>query len=412
MNYLTEIKEGLAIAWDAIRANKMRSVLTTLGIIIGIVTVTSMATAIDALNTAFHDSISIMGADVLFVSQHNWENHSEEDWIMDNKRPIITREQARQITRQMTSAEAVAPVVGTMQAVWYKDHRANRVQIIGTTDQFLSTSGFNIGEGRFLSPAEDEGGRPVCVIGNDVATNLFRQESPIGKKIVIGERRLEVIGVLEKRGSFLGLDSFDNEVIIPIQQFQVGYMRRPNFEIQVKARDVKYLDDTKEEVRGLMRKIRHVDPKDPDNFAINQQEQINKTLDKITATLATVGGLITSMSLFVGGIGIMNIMFVSVAERTREIGVRKAIGAKRRTILLQFLIEAAAICLIGGLVGLSITYLLTLSIKGVFPYFPVTMSVPVMVLAVVTSILTGVASGFAPAWRAARMNPVDALRSE
>jgi putative ABC transport system permease protein len=412
MNYLIEIKEGVAIAWDAIRANKLRSVLTTLGIIIGIVTVTSMATAIDALNRAFHDSISIMGSDVLFVSQHNWVNNTEEEWIRDNKRPVITREQARQVERQMTGAEAVAPVVGTMQAVWYKDHRANRVQIIGTTDQFLTTSGFSIGEGRFISTAEDEGGRPVCVIGNDVATNLFSRDSPIGKKIIVGARRLEVVGVLEKRGSFLGMDSFDNEVIIPIQQLLVGYMRLPNFEVQVKARGADHLEDTKEELRGLMRKIRHLAPEDPDDFSINQQEQIRKVLDRVTGTLATVGLLITSMSLFVGGIGIMNIMFVSVAERTREIGVRKAIGAKRRTILTQFLIEAASICMIGGLVGLSITYLLTLSIKGFFPYFPITMSVPIMALAIVTSVVTGLASGFAPAWRAARMNPVDALRSE
>ncbi len=306
----------------------------------------------------------------------------------------------------------MAPVVGTMQAVWYKNRRASRVEIIGTTDQFLTTSGFNIGLGRFITTAEDEGGRPVCVIGNDVSTNLFSQDSPIGKKILIGARRLEVVGVLEKRGSFLGLDSFDNEVIIPIQQLLIGYMRNPNFEVQVKVRDATHLEDAKEELRGVMRKIRHVAPGDPDNFSINQQEQILKTFNRVTGTLATVGLLVTSMSLFVGGIGIMNIMFVSVAERTREIGVRKAIGAKRRTILLQFLIEAASICLIGGLVGLSITYLLTLSIKGAFPYFPVTVSVPVMALAIVTSIVTGVASGFAPAWRAARMNPVDALRCE
>ncbi|HUD47072.1 MAG TPA: ABC transporter permease [Candidatus Baltobacteraceae bacterium] len=412
MNYLIEIKEGLAIAWDAILANKLRSVLTTLGIIIGIVTVTSMATAIDALNRAFHDSLSILGADVLFVSQHNWVNNTIEEWISDNKRPYITREQARQVERQMIEATAVAPAVSTTQAVWYQNHRASSVEIIGSTDQFLTTSGFNIALGRFLSSAEDEGGRPVCVIGNDVATNLFPKESPIGKKIIIGARRLEVIGVLEKRGSFLGLNSFDNEVIIPIQQLLIGYMRNPNFEVQVKVRNVKHLDDAKEELRGLMRKIRHVAPGDPDNFSINQQEQILKTLDRVTGTLATVGLLVTSMSLFVGGIGIMNIMFVSVAERTREIGVRKAIGAKRRTILLQFLIEAASICLIGGLAGLCITYLLTLSIKGAFPYFPVTMSMPVMALAIVTSIVTGVVSGFAPAWRAARMNPVDALRSE
>ncbi|HEX4121163.1 MAG TPA: ABC transporter permease [Verrucomicrobiae bacterium] len=412
MNYLTEIKEGLAIAWDAIRANKMRSILTTLGIIIGIVTVTSMATAIDALNRAFHDSISVLGADVLFVSQHNWVNRTFEEWIKDNKRAVITHQEAEAVEREMTEAQAVAPVVTTFQAVWYKDHRASRVQIIGATDQFLITSGFNIAQGRYLTSAEAEGGRPICVIGNDVATNLFHMDTPIGKRIKIGARRLEVIGVLEKRGSFLGTDSFDNEVIIPIQQFLVGYMRRPSFDIQVKVRDITHLDDAKEELRGLMRKIRHDKPGDPDDFSINQQEQFIETFNKVTGTIAMVGLLVTGMSLFVGGIGIMNIMFVSVAERTREIGVRKAIGAKRRTILLQFLIEAATICLLGGLAGLCITYLLTLIASTVFPYFPITMSVPVMILAILTSVVTGVSSGFAPAWRAARMNPVDALRSE
>ena len=162
----------------------------------------------------------------------------------------------------------------------------------------------------------------------------------------------------------------------------------------------------------MLRKIRHVKPADPDNFSINQQEQFVKTFDAVTGTIAAVGLLITGMSLFVGGIGIMNIMFVSVAERTREIGVRKAIGARRRTILLQFLIEAASICLLGGLAGLGITYALTLLVAGAFPYFPVTMSLPVMGLAILTSVLTGVVSGFLPAWRAARMNPVDALRNE
>ncbi|MGA2177597.1 MAG: ABC transporter permease [Verrucomicrobiota bacterium] len=412
MNFFIELKEGLSIAWDAIRANKLRSILTTLGIIIGIVTVTSMATAIDALNRAFHDSISILGADVLFVSRQSWVNHSFEDWLKERKRRPITREQVRQVEKQMLLAKAVAPAVGIGQAVWYKNRRSSQVQIIGTTEQFPITSGFDVAQGRFMTAAEAEGGRPVCIIGNDVATNLFLRESPLGKKIKIGARRLEVIGVLEKRGSFLGMESFDNEVIIPIQQLLIGYWRRPDFEIQVKVNQLDHLEDAKEELRGVMRKIRHVAPSDPDDFAINQQEQFIKTFDRVTGTIATVGLLITGMSLFVGGIGIMNIMFVSVAERTREIGVRKAIGAKRRTILLQFLIEAAAICLIGGLAGLSITYLLTLLVGRVFPYFPVTMSLPVMCLAIVTSVMTGVTSGFLPAWRAARMNPVDALRNE
>ncbi len=412
MNFLLELKEGLLIAWDAIRANKMRSVLTTLGIIIGIVTVTSMATAIDALNRAFHDSISILGADVLFVSRIDWQTHTEAEWIAEIHRPEITLEQVRRLERQLPEASAIAPTVDSQRSVWYKNRRANQVHIVGTTDQFLTTSGFNVALGRFLSENEVQGGRPVCVIGNNVATNLFPLESPLGKKIKIGEHQLEVVGVLEKRGSFLGMESFDNQVIIPVPQFVFSYWRRPSFDIQVKVRHLDQLEDAKEELRGMMRKIRHVKPMDPDNFAINQQEQFVKTFDAVTGTIAAVGLLITGMSLFVGGIGIMNIMFVSVAERTREIGVRKAIGARRRTILLQFLIEAAAICLIGGLAGLAITYGLTLLVAGAFPYFPITMSLPVMGLAILTSILTGVVSGFLPAWRAARMNPVDALRNE
>ena len=412
MKLLAELREGLGISWDAVRANKMRSTLATLGIVIGIVTVTSMATAIDAVNRAFRDSISILGADVLYVSRINWQDHTYQEWLHDFRRPDITREQARKVERQMILARAVAPTVDTVRSVRYKNRRAGRVSIVGTTDQFLTTSSFNIGLGRFMTASEVEGGRPVCVIGNDVATNLFVHESPLGRKIKIGEHQLQVIGVLEKRGSFLGMDSFDNEVIMPIGQFVFSYWRHPSFDIQVKVKSVDQLDDATEELRGLMRRIRHVAPAAADDFAINQQEQFVQMFNRLTGTIAAVGLVITGMSLFVGGIGIMNIMFVSVAERTREIGVRKAIGAKGRTILLQFLIEAASICMLGGLVGLGITYSLTLLVARGFPYFPVAMSVPVMGLAMLTSVLTGVTSGFLPAWRAARMNPVDALRNE
>src|SRR5882724_11329874 len=167
--------------------------------------------------------------------------------------------------------------------------------------------------------------------------------------------------------------------------------------------------DAKEELRGLMRKARHLAPGDPDDFAINQQEQIVKVFNSVAGTIATVGLMITGLSLFVGGIGIMNIMFVSVAERTREIGVRKAIGAKRRTILLQFLIEAASICLLGGCVALSIAWPLTLVMQR---FMPATMSPVIVGIALLVSLVTGVLSGIFPAWRAARMNPVDALRNE
>jgi putative ABC transport system permease protein len=299
------------------------------------------------------------------------------------------------------------------QMVWYKNRSSSTVRIIGSTDQYLATRGLAIDQGRFLTADEAEHGRPVCVIGCAVAANLFQRESPLGKRIKVGARRLEVIGVLEKHGAIMGTSySWDNRVIIPIQQFLIGYWRNPDFEVEVKVRDLAHLEDAKEELRGLMRKIRRVAPGDPDDFAINQQDQIIKAMTNGSGTIAAVGLLITSLSLFVGGIGIMNIMFVSVAERTREIGVRKAIGARRRSILLQFLIEAALICLLGGLAGLGITYSLTLLASHFFPGFPVKMSPLIMGLAILVSVLTGLVSGFLPAWRAARMNPVDALRNE
>ena len=411
MNFFTELKEGLAIAWDAICANKMRSVLTTLGIVIGIVTVTLMGTALDAMNRAFHSSISIMGADTLFVQRFSWMARSEAEWQKFQKRREITWQQAKAIEKQMTLSRGVAPVVGMNQTVRFKNRSASRVQIIGSTDQFLITSGFSLDLGRFISAMEAEAGRPVCVIGTDVSTNLFANESPLGQRIKVGSRSLEVVGVLTKQGKFMGIESLDNQVIIPIQQLLMGYWRNPDFQIQVKAGDINRLEEAKGELQGLMRKIRRLEPGDPDDFAINQQEHLVEMFNRVAKIIATVGLLVTGLSLFVGGIGIMNIMFVSVAERTREIGVRKAIGAKRRTIMIQFLIEAASICLIGGLVGLAITAVLTL-ILGKFMPIPVTLSFPVMGLAILVSLLTGVASGFFPAWRAARMDPVEALRNE
>jgi putative ABC transport system permease protein len=309
----------------------------------------------------------------------------------------------------MTQARAIAPFVDGRRPVKYRNRSANGVIIIGTSDQFQFTSSLVVAQGRFLSAEEVDGGRPVCVIGSEVATNLFQNEPALGNRIKIGQHAFEVIGVLEKRGSFLGQFSLDNQAFIPVQQFLTAFWHDPDFEIQVKVADLKQLEEAKEELRGIMRKIRHVEPGKEDDFAINQQENFIKTFHRVAGMIATGGLFITGLSLFVGGIGIMNIMFVSVAERTREIGVRKAIGAKRRTILIQFLIEAASICLMGGLLALAIAWPVTL---GISKFLPATMSPTVAGIALLVSILTGVVSGFLPAWRAARMNPVDALRNE
>jgi putative ABC transport system permease protein len=249
----------------------------------------------------------------------------------------------------------------------------------------------------------------VCVIGSDLATNLFLGESPVGAIISANRHDFRVIGVLAKQGGFAESGGADNEIIMPITQFTRSIWSRPDYEIQVKARSVAELDDAQAELRTVLRRHRHIAPADDDNFSINRQDQFLELFHKVAGTIEAVGLFITGLSLFVGGIGIMNIMFVSVAERTREIGVRKAIGAKNRTILLQFLIEAACICLIGGLIALMIAWPTTLLLKKAMP---AEMSFSIMVMALLVSAVTGILSGFFPAWRAARMNPVDALRNE
>jgi len=409
MNFLTELREGLSISWSAIRANKLRSVLTTLGIIIGIVTVTLMGTAIEGLHQSFLKTISFIGADVLYVQIEDWGPHSRLEWVNMQKRRAITVEQAATLASELTAARAVAPVMTSRERIRFRKRSASNVQIVGSTEDFFLTGGVSVAAGRFFSASEAAGGRPVCVIGSLVATNLFPNESPLGERIKIDQQPFEVVGVLEKLGTFLDT-SIDNQAIIPLPQLIAGFENTHNLDqIQVKVKAGADLDDARDELHSVMRKIRHLAPADADDFAINQQDQILEMVHKVTGTIATIGLFITGLSLCVGGIGIMNIMFVSVAERTREIGVRKAIGAKRRTILLQFLIEAATICLIGGLVGLGIAWPVTLLMQR---FLPAALSLSTIGVALLVSLVTGVLSGIFPAWRAARMNPVDALRNE
>jgi putative ABC transport system permease protein len=409
MNLPSEFREAFSIAADALRANKMRSALTTLGIVIGIVTVTLMATAIDGLNRAFSRSISMIGTDVLYVERFSWMHMSHADWMSQRNRRPISLTQVKALERQLVQARALAPVAMTRDSVSHLNRSSSSVTVIGTSDKLQFTSGATVVEGRFFSGAESDGARPVCVLGFQVATNLFHNDTALGKRIKIGRQPFEVVGILEKQGNFLGAFSLDNQAIIPVGQFTAHFWTFPDFSIQVKALGLESLEETKEELRGLMRKIRRVPPGETDDFALNQQEALMTAFRRVSNIIATVGLFITGLSLFVGGIGIMNIMFVSVAERTREIGIRKAVGAKRRAILIQFLTESAAICLFSGLLGVVLAFPLTFLLKQ---FLPAHMSLLVVAAALLVSILTGVVSGFFPAWRAAKMNPVDALRSE
>jgi putative ABC transport system permease protein len=409
MKLSDEIRESALIAWAALRANKLRSTLTTLGVVIGIVTVTLMGTAINGINTAFRQSISTMGADVLFIGRFPWM--SFEDWRAYRNRPEITLAQARELERSLTSAVAVAPQADGNGTVLYNRRRASGVWINGNTEQSLSIRGLSIATGRWFTTSDIASARPVCVLGSYLAEGFFPHESPLGKRIRVNDSNYEVIGVIEPLGSFLGGWNQDNQVVIPITRFQSDLQRHPDYTISVKARSASDLPEVSEEVRAIMRRIRKVPPGAPDNFAINQQDVFIQFFLAFGGTIGLVGLFITGLSLLVGGIGIMNIMFVSVTERTKEIGIRKALGAKKRTILIQFLIEAASLTLGAGLLAISITWPATLAIDH-YTRFAARMSWWIVAIALLVSILTGIVAGFIPALRAARMNPVDALRAD
>jgi putative ABC transport system permease protein len=408
MTFFAEIREGLKISWAAIKANQMRSVLTMLGVVIGIVTVTMMATAINGLNAAFMRSVSLLGTDVVYIERFGWFM-DEQEWRQSRNRREITLAQARSLERQATLVKAVSPTSITRRDIVFDRRSGGSVTTIGTTDQQIITSGMDMAQGRFLSPADVDGARPVCVIGDDVSTRMFPHESPLGKRLRVGDINFEVVGVVEKRGRFLGLFSLDEVVFVPITVFVGQMVSQPDIRIDVKVMGLDQLDDAKEELAGIMRKIRRIPPGGKDDFAINQQDAFIRTFNRVGGTIAAVGLFVTGLSLFVGGIGIMNIMFVSVTERTREIGIRRAIGAKRRTILLQFLIEAVLLCLMGGVIALVICAPMTLLVAMALP---AALSPSIILLALGVAIVTGVASGFMPAYRASRMSPVDALRAE
>jgi putative ABC transport system permease protein len=390
-------------------------VLTALGVIIGIVAVTLMGTAIRGIDTGFTKSLAMLGDDVLYVQKWPWGG--VEDWWNYANRPPIRPEDADKINRIIEQTpnsllEVAVPVSARGNSVKAGENKVSGVFTIGTTADYGRLISADFSEGRLFNDTEAAGGRPVCVLGFDVAEALFQNRSSIDQTVMIGGHPFTVIGVVAKQGSFLGLFSFDNQAILPLEAFRKYFSVRRGAEIRVKITDKTRVADAREELTGAMRRVRAQLPGERDNFNINEQGAFKALLDPIKQGIALAGLFITGLSLFVGAIGIMNITFVSVKERTKEIGTRKALGARRRTILLQFLIEAVSICLIGGFVGLGLTYGLVLAVGAAFPAIPVEFSVSLVFISMAVSIFTGIISGFAPAWGASRLDPVVALRYE
>ncbi len=411
MKFLSGVYESLRIAVDALRANKIRGTLTTLGIIIGIVAVSLMMTAANGLENDFKESISAIGTNVLYVSRTPWIVHG--NWFEFRNRRNLQLKEAEKLEARLDDALAVNPTTGTRKNIKFRSTVMEDVRIIGTTDKYIQVSSGVPEFGRFIMASEVQYKKRVCVIGPEIRERLFKDVDPINKKMKIGRFHYRVVGIMEKQGGagFFGGPNFDNQIYVPITAFMANFGgTNRNFDIAVKARDNVDLSDLEYAIIGEMRKIRKLKPVEKDDFSINQMDTILDAYNNVMGVIVMIGLVITGVSLFVGGIGVMNIMFVSVTERTREIGIRKAIGARRRTILIQFLFEAALICLLGGAIGLLFAYGLTEVINRFV--LPASISIPIIFLALVVSAAVGMIAGIIPAFRASRLNPIEALRYE
>ena len=413
--FFHEFAESIRIAAAQIRANKMRSMLTALGVIIGIVSVTLMGTAINGIDKGVEDSLSGFGDDILYITKWPWRDVN--DWWSYRNRPRLRTADAQSINDWITNNPncplklAVPAAVNQSATVMRGDYRLTGVYTIGTTANYASIVRTDMKDGRFFNEIESRGGRNVLVIGFDIADALFPGANPVGQTLRIRDQQYTIIGVAARQGSFLGIFSFDTMVIMPLNAFRRNFWVGDNVELRVQV-DKTRMDEAREELRGLMRLIRQVPPGAKDNFEINEQKVIREQLEPMQRYIALAGFAITGLALFVGAIGIMNITYVSVKERTKEIGTRKALGARRATILLQFLIEAVSISMTGGIIGLALAWGLSKAVAALVPAFPLVFSMLLLFIGFALSLLVGVLSGFLPALSASKLDPVEALRYE
>ena len=412
MKLSLEVSESFKIALFALTANKARGMLTALGIIIGIVAVIVTMTAANGLQISFRESFASVGSDVIYVSQRPWVQNGP--WFRFRNRPPITLDASDKLAERLRGKGIVNPSMGQNQSVRFQSKVLDNARVIGTTDKQTLVSNMVPSSGRFLMPFDVAYKKQVVIIGSEIASSLFDGIDPIGRDIKIGRFKFNVIGVMEEQGgSIFGGPNFDRQVFVPITTYSKVFGNRggrANVDIAIQAPSPDEMESFEFEVIGEMRKIRGLKPTEEDDFAINKLGTLLDAYNSIMGVVVLVGLGITGISLFVGGVGVMNIMFVSVTERTKEIGIRKAIGARKRNILMQFLFEALLICLFGGVIGLTFAAAITEVINQTL--LPASLSPTIIIVSLVVSMLVGVISGFVPAYRGAKLDPIEALRYE
>jgi putative ABC transport system permease protein len=403
-----DVLEGARIALFSLKANRLRTVLTTLGIGIGVATLLAIVGIIQGLNTSFHRQLASFGANTLYVSKFPWM--MKGDWWMYRNRKNFTMDQVSRLRNLAPFLSAISPSVQRVADVEHGGEQMSTVRIQGVTHEYLNISGYEVTAGRFLTEADDEVTRPVAVIGADVADALFTGISPLGRSIRIDNRSFQVVGTLSRKGKIVN-ESLDLVVFIPFKTFYSSFGKGRGFEIAMAVEDPKQVRRAEDQLVGILRRIRSTPPDQPDDFSINKPEAMAQTYEQLTGALYGVAVGVGLITLLVGGIGIMNIMLVSVRERTREIGVRRALGARKRTIVFQFLMEAASVSAVGGLLGTTVG-LGTAKVVSLITPLAADVQLTTVVGGVGFAALVGLLFGIWPAARAANLDPVEALRYE
>lgn len=408
------IGESFWFAADALRQNKLRTMLSLLGITIGIFTIISVFSAVDTLRHKLQESVDKLGSNTLFVQKWPWMFGDNYPWWKYMNRPQPSIRDFTALKERLENVQGICfEASASNRTIKYRSSSVENVTLNSASQDYDKTWNFDFQDGRYFTENEGQSGAPVIILGADIADGLFSGEQAVGKQIKVMGRRLTVVGVFKKEGEDMLGVSQDKNVLIPINLakglFDVeNEMYGP--QITVRGRDNIAQEEVESELRGVMRSIHRLKPGAEDDFALNKATILSNQLDVMFKMVNIAGWVIGGFSILVGGFGIANIMFVSVKERTNIIGIQKSLGAKNYFILLQFMFEAIALCLLGGAFGLLLVYLITL----LFTYaldVKIVLDLKNVITGVSISAIIGAISGFWPAYSASRLDPVEAIRS-
>ena len=415
LTILKIISESISQAFSQLVGNKLRSFLSLLGISIGIFCIIGVTAAVDSLEDNVRGSFDKLGDDVVYIQKIQWGDHSG-DWMRYLRRPNITIEDYGVLKDRLDKAQLVAYNVGLGGKTFkYGSSSVDRVELVGISYEFAEMFSFEYDSGRFFSPSEYHFGVNKIILGYKTAEELFGAIDPIGKYVKLGGRKMQVIAVMKESGeNLIDVFNFDNAAVISYELARKIANLKPNHpwgnsSVNVKAAKGEKLQDVKDEITMTLRNHRRLAPREEENFSLNTLSIVSEALNGFFGVLNMLGFIIGGFAIFVGVFSVANIMFVSVKERTNMIGVKKALGAKRYVILLEFLIEAIILCIIGGGFGLLLVYLIVTGLSGAID-FSLYLSFNNILFGIALSVVVGVISGIIPAMQASSMDPVVAMR--